>query len=169
MVRVLLPSTPIPHSLCPFFDRTIGTAEEGPVYLYSMTNNAAATVTTGRSQGSNCTFKAVEDMRVTSHDHLKGLIVIITTQFTPSHTHSSLYRTILVTRCRMCPDSLVVKRESPTSTPKSRSAGDAVPCRSARCPRMLLLPLIHQGCRGRSPLPEREVSSHALSSSKRAA
>src|SRR6266699_864072 len=45
-----------------------------------------------------------------------------------------------------------------------RGAGDAVPCRSARCPGMLLLPLILQGCRGRSPLPEREVSSLTLSS-----
>jgi len=94
----LLPSTPVPHSSCSFPDRTIGTAVEGSVCFYPMTNNAAATVTTGRSQGSNCTFKAVEDMCVTSYDHLKGLIVVIATQFTLSHTHSSLYKSVSTSR-----------------------------------------------------------------------
>ena len=129
----LLPSTPVPHSLCSFFDRTIGTAVEGSVYFYSMTNNAAATMTTGRSQGSNCTFKAVEDMCVTSHDYFKGLIVVIATQFTLSHTYSSLYQKVFITHCRMCPDSLVVKSESDPSmvsnksVPTSHSSEQQVP------------------------------------------
>jgi hypothetical protein len=86
----LLLSTPVPHSLSPFFGRTIRTAVEDAVDFYSMTNNAAATVMTCRSQGSNRAFKAVEDMCLPTHDHLKGLIVFIATQFTLCHTHSFL-------------------------------------------------------------------------------
>src|SRR5215469_2435646 len=101
-------SNPVPHPLRSFFDRTIGTAVEGPVYFYPMTNNAAATVMTGRSQGSNRTFKAVENMFLPGHHHLKGLIIVIATPFTLSHIYSSLYYRVLVTRYSICPDSLVV-------------------------------------------------------------
>ena len=40
----LFPSTPVPHSLCPLFGRTICTAVEEAIDFYSMTNHAAATV-----------------------------------------------------------------------------------------------------------------------------
>jgi hypothetical protein len=39
----LFPSTPVPHSLCPFFGRRIRTAVEDAIDFSSMTNNAAAT------------------------------------------------------------------------------------------------------------------------------
>ena len=39
----LLPSTPVPHSLCPFFGRTLRTAVDDAIDFYSLTKNAAAT------------------------------------------------------------------------------------------------------------------------------
>jgi hypothetical protein len=50
-----------------------------------MANNAATAVMTRRSQGSDCTFKAVEGMCLSTHDYLKGLIIFIATSFTVGH------------------------------------------------------------------------------------
>jgi hypothetical protein len=54
-----------------------------------MTNDPASTVLTGRSKGYDRTFKAIEYMRLSSHDHVKGLIVFITTYFTLCHAQHS--------------------------------------------------------------------------------
>jgi hypothetical protein len=75
--------------LNPFFDGTIGTAVEDAVGFYPMTYNGATTMMTGRSQGSNGTFKAIEDMGLSTHDDLKGLVVVIATPFTLRHSRST--------------------------------------------------------------------------------
>jgi len=57
----------------------MGTTIKDSIGFYAMTNDPATTVATGRSKGSNRAFKAIEHMRLTSHDNLKGLIVLIAT------------------------------------------------------------------------------------------
>jgi hypothetical protein len=61
-------------------------AVEDAVDFYSMADNAAATVMTARSQGSDRAFEAVEYMRLPTHDNLESLILVIATPFTLGHT-----------------------------------------------------------------------------------
>jgi len=67
----------------------MGTAVEDAVGFYPMTNNLATAMMASRSQGSNRTFEAVEDMCLPTHEYLKGLIVVIAASFTLCHPHFS--------------------------------------------------------------------------------
>ena len=55
------------------------------MHLDSVTNDATATVLTGRGQRRNRAFKAIEDMSFPTHDDLKSLIVVVMTPFTLCH------------------------------------------------------------------------------------
>ena len=88
-------SPAVSHSLDTFFGRTIGTAVEDTVGFYPMTNNLAPAMMTSRSQGRNRTFEAVEDMRLPTHEDLKGFIVVIATSFTLCHPRFSFAQSIL--------------------------------------------------------------------------
>lgn len=68
----------------------MGAAIEGPVGLYTVPNDLAAAVLAGRGKSSDGAFKAVEHMRPTSHEHLKGLIVLVAAHFTLCHAHNPL-------------------------------------------------------------------------------
>jgi hypothetical protein len=82
-------SNAISHALCPFQAGAIGATVQSCLNFYAMTNDPASTVLTDRSKGSDRTFKAIEYMRLSSHDHVKGLIVFITTYFTLCHAQHS--------------------------------------------------------------------------------
>ena len=63
----------------------MGAAVEGPIGLYPMPNDLAATVLASRGKSGDGAFKAVEHMRPPSHEHLKGLIVLVAAHFTLCH------------------------------------------------------------------------------------
>jgi len=59
--------------------------KESAGYLGSVADDPAAAVLTDWSDRVNCALKAVEYMPRTGADQLEGLIVVIPTDFTPSH------------------------------------------------------------------------------------
>ncbi len=75
----------------------MGAAIEGSIGLYSMPNDLTAAVPAGRGKSSDGAFKAVEHMRPTSQEHLKGLIVLVAADFTLCHAHDLL--SLLDTTC----------------------------------------------------------------------
>lgn len=79
-------SAPILDSLCPFFGRAMRTAVKDSLDFYSMANHAAATVLAGRSQLRNGTLKAIKCLSLPTQKDLKGLIVVIPTPRTLSHS-----------------------------------------------------------------------------------
>jgi hypothetical protein len=68
----------------------MGAAIEGSIGLYSVPNDLTAAVLAGRGKSRNGAFKAVEHMRPTSQEHLKGLIVLVAADFTLCHAHNLL-------------------------------------------------------------------------------
>jgi hypothetical protein len=68
----------------------MGATIEGSIGLYSVPNDLTAAVLASRGKSSNGAFKAVEHMRPTSQEHLKGLIVLVATDFTLCHAHDLL-------------------------------------------------------------------------------
>ncbi len=78
-------STAISDALHSYRFCTMGAAVEGSICLYTMPNDLAAAVLTGRSKSGDGAFKAVEHVRPTSHEHLKGLIVLVAAHFTLCH------------------------------------------------------------------------------------
>jgi hypothetical protein len=78
-------STAISDALHSYRFCTMGAAVEGSICLYTMPNDLAAAVFTGRSKSGDGAFKAVEHVRPTSHEHLKGLIVLVAAYFTLCH------------------------------------------------------------------------------------
>jgi hypothetical protein len=88
-LNVCYHSNAISHALCSFLAGAIGATVHSSLNFYSMTHDPASTVLTGRSKGYDRTFKAIEYMRLSSHDHVKGLIVFITTYFTLCHAQHS--------------------------------------------------------------------------------
>ena len=69
----------------------MGAAIEGSIGLYTMPNDPATTVLASRSKSGDGAFKAVEHMRPTSQEHLKGLIVLVAAHFALCHApHSFL-------------------------------------------------------------------------------
>ena len=63
----------------------MGAAIEGSIGLYPVPNDLAAAVPASRGKSSDGAFKAVEHMRPTSQEHLKGLIVLVAAHFTLCH------------------------------------------------------------------------------------
>jgi hypothetical protein len=78
-------STAIADALHSYRFCTMGAAVEGSICLYTMPNDLAAAVLTGRSKSGDGAFKAVEHVRPASHEHLKGLIVLVAAHFTLCH------------------------------------------------------------------------------------
>ncbi len=60
----------------------MGAAIEVSISLYTMSNDPATAMLTGRSKSGDGAFKAVEHVRLTGHEHLKGLIVLVAAYFT---------------------------------------------------------------------------------------
>jgi hypothetical protein len=82
----------------------MGAAVEGAIDFYPVADNAAAAVMTGRGQGSDRAFEAIEGMGLPSHDNLKGLIVVVATPLTLGHSSSSLMNQLaLGCTCRDAP------------------------------------------------------------------
>ena len=82
-------STSVPDTLHACHVSTMGAAVEGSICLYTMPNDPATAVLTGRSKGRDGAFKAVEHVCLTSHEHLEGLIVLIVTHFASCHAQHS--------------------------------------------------------------------------------
>src|SRR6266540_5905534 len=61
---------------------TVGTAVKDTIRLHAVTDDPATAVRAGWCQCMDRTFKAIEDMRLTSDPHLKTFIVHIPTHFT---------------------------------------------------------------------------------------
>lgn len=68
----------VPHALSSFLGRAVGAAIENAARFYPVSDNSAATVVTGGSKAGKCTLKTVKCMCLSSHDDLKGFIVIVT-------------------------------------------------------------------------------------------
>ncbi len=81
----LVNSTAISDALHSYRFCTMGAAVEGSICLYTMPNDLAAAVLTGRSKSGDGAFKTVEHVRPTSHEHLKGFIVLVAAHFTLCH------------------------------------------------------------------------------------
>jgi hypothetical protein len=75
-------STAISDGLHSFRICTMGAAIEVSISLYAMSNDPATAVLTGRSKSGDGAFKAIEHVPPTSHDHLKGLIILVAAYFT---------------------------------------------------------------------------------------
>jgi hypothetical protein len=58
---------------------TMGTAEEDPIHLHTVTNDTTATMRACRCQGVNGTFKAIEYMRLTVLSDLKTFVIFVAT------------------------------------------------------------------------------------------
>jgi hypothetical protein len=67
----------------------MSTTIDGSLDFYPMTDDPAAAVVTAGSKSREGTFKTVEHMSLASHDHLKGLIVLVAADFTLSHIQHS--------------------------------------------------------------------------------
>jgi hypothetical protein len=83
-------SATITHALRSSRICAMGAAVKGSIGLDTMPNNPAAAMLASRGKSGNGAFKAVEHMRPTSHEHLKGLIVLVTAHFTLCHAHHPL-------------------------------------------------------------------------------
>ena len=55
------------------------------VVLHAMADNAAVAMRADGGERGDGAFKAVEHVRPTSHEHLKGLIVLVAAYFTLCH------------------------------------------------------------------------------------
>jgi RNase P/RNase MRP subunit POP5 len=60
-------------------------AEEGPLLLQSVADDADAAILACRRQRMNGAFEAVEGVSGVTHRHLKGLVVIVSAGFTSGH------------------------------------------------------------------------------------
>jgi hypothetical protein len=70
----------------------MSTTIESSLDFDTMPDDPAAAVLTAGSKSREGTFKTVEDMPLASHEHLKGLIVLIAADFTLGHIqHSFLW------------------------------------------------------------------------------
>lgn len=63
----------------------MGATEEGPVRLYAMTNDLAATVFADGREGVNGALEAVESMRSSSGGYLERFIVVVAADLAKSH------------------------------------------------------------------------------------
>jgi hypothetical protein len=69
---------------------TVGATEEYAVHLHAMTDDPAAAMSTGRSQGMNRAFEAIEDMYFSLFAHFETFIVFVATDLARSHRQSFL-------------------------------------------------------------------------------
>jgi hypothetical protein len=60
----------------------VGTAVKDSICLHAVPDDPTAAVRTGGRQGVNSTFKAIENMRLTTYPHFKTFIVHVTAYFT---------------------------------------------------------------------------------------
>ena len=60
----------------------VGTAIKDSICLHAVTDDPTAAVRTRGRQGVNGTFKAIEDMGLTTYPHFKTFIVHVTAYFT---------------------------------------------------------------------------------------
>jgi hypothetical protein len=82
----LFPLLPVSNPLSTFDGRAMSATVKDAVNFHPVTNDATTTLLTGRSQRRDCTFKAIEDVMLTTHDDLEALIVLVTTLATLTHS-----------------------------------------------------------------------------------
>jgi hypothetical protein len=75
----------IGHSARSLLTRAVGAAEERPVGFHPMAYDLAAAMRAFRSHRLNCTFKAIEDVRLARRRNLEGFVIFISTGFTACH------------------------------------------------------------------------------------
>jgi hypothetical protein len=69
----------------------MGTTIYVAIGLDPMAQNPTATVAACGRQSLNGALKAIKAMRGSSHNDLKGLVIVIATGFAPSHGYTPLY------------------------------------------------------------------------------
>jgi hypothetical protein len=65
--------------------RAVRAAEKLSLRFIAMAHDLAAAVSAARSQHVDCAFKAVEGVRLSIHNHLEGLIILISARVTACH------------------------------------------------------------------------------------
>src|SRR5437870_13822221 len=72
------------HSL---FLSAVGAAVQHALRLYTMPDDPAFAMGTGRGHSMDRTFKTVEDVRLACQDDLKSLVIVIAADFAACHSH----------------------------------------------------------------------------------
>ena len=87
-----------------FFDAfafgTVVATEHAACFLQPVTDDADATMRACRSQRVDCAFEAVEDMGLSCHHDLEGLVVFIATAFALRHASLPYWRSCPRQRCQ---------------------------------------------------------------------
>jgi hypothetical protein len=89
----------------------VGAAEHPISDFYSVTDDAAGTVSAGGCHRRNCTFKTVESVALAADDYIKAFVVLVSANLAGRHTGSSVVQaSMLEVRCPSLGESCSIKR-----------------------------------------------------------
>jgi len=98
------------------------TAEESALLLEPVTDDTDAASFTGRREGMNCAFEAVEGMGGPRHAYLKGLVIIVSAGFTFGHDDLPPVGPGAITRTRQRQFQPLLQKASDRSCPSDKIA-----------------------------------------------
>jgi len=98
------------------------TAEESALLLEPVTDDTDAASFTGRREGMNCAFEAVEGVGGPRHAYLKGLVIIVSAGFTFGHDDLPPVGPGAITRTRQRQFQPLLQKASDRSCPANKIA-----------------------------------------------